>query len=126
LKKAVTNDRSGAAISGKIIGDVSPPAHINAGHRPASPPSSLSLAHPPVPESVHEPLMAKESASAHSKRESVDWYTGLAADQGAVHHLPATIEEDEDGAEEESAVPQGEVSDATSDLMADIDRTTGG
>jgi len=38
--------------------------------------------------------------------------------------LPATIEEDEDAAEQESVVPQIEVSEVTSDLMDDIDRTT--
>jgi hypothetical protein len=59
-----------------------------------------------------------------SKRESVDWYTGLAADHGAVHHLPATIEEDEEDAEE-SVVPHIEVSEVASDMMDDIDRTTG-
>jgi len=46
-----------------------------------------------------------------TERGIVDWYTGLAADQGAVHHLQPTIEEDEEPAEQESVVPQIEVSE---------------
>ncbi|OAX41282.1 hypothetical protein K503DRAFT_712926 [Rhizopogon vinicolor AM-OR11-026] len=123
LRKAVTHDRSGAATSGKVIGDVSPPAHINAAPRPSSPPAPF--VHSPTPESVPEaPPVTHGLTSGHSKRESVDWYTGLAADHGVVHHLPATIEEDEEPAEQEYVVPQIEVSEATSDLMDDIDRTT--
>ncbi|KAG1770107.1 hypothetical protein EDD22DRAFT_867724 [Suillus occidentalis] len=68
--------------------------------------------------------MTKGSTSGHSKKESVDRYTGLAADQGAVHHLPATIEEDEEAFEEASAEPEIQVSEATADMMDDIDKST--
>lgn len=123
LRKAVTNDRSAAATSGKIIGDVAPPAHINAAPRPVSPPTAIAPASfvLPLPQEplTEAPQIVGGSTSGHSKTESVDWYTGLAADQGAVHHLPATIEEDEEAAEEASAMPE-----TTVDLMDDIDKST--
>ncbi|KAG1749461.1 hypothetical protein EDB19DRAFT_1680127 [Suillus lakei] len=122
LRKAVTHDRSAAAISGKVIGDVAPPPHINAAPRPASPPAAIAPA--TFSPSLRHPRMTRGSTSGHSKTESVDWYAGLAADQGAVHHLPATIEEDEEGTEEASAVPDIQVSEATSDMMDDIDKST--
>lgn len=128
LRKAVTHDRSAAATSGKVIGDIAPPAHINATPRPASPPAAIAppaFVLPSPQEYVAEaPQMTKGSTSGHSKKESVDWYTGLAADQGAVHHLPATIEEDEETFEEASAVPEIQVSEATADMMDDIDKST--
>ncbi|KAG2066386.1 hypothetical protein BDR04DRAFT_1106832 [Suillus decipiens] len=123
LRKAVTNDRSAAATSGKVIGDVAPPAHINAAPRPVSPPAAIAPASfvlPSPQEPVTEaPRIVGGSTSGHNKTESIDWYTGLAADQGAVHHLPATIEEDEEAAEEASALPE-----TTVDLMDDIDKST--
>ncbi|KAG1741757.1 uncharacterized protein EDB91DRAFT_313156 [Suillus paluster] len=129
LRKAVTHDRSAAATSGKVIGDAATPAHINAAPRPVSPPAVIepvALVLSPVLKPVIEaPRMTRESTSGHSKRESVDWYTGLAADQGAVHHLPATLEEDEEAFEEASAVLDIQVPDATPDLMDDIDKSTG-
>lgn len=129
LRKAVTHDRSAAATSGKVIGDVAPPAHINAAPRPASPPAAIAPAAfvlPSPQESIAEaPQMSRGSTSGHSKKESVDWYTGLAADQGAVHHLPTTIEEDEEPAEEISVMPEIQASEATIDMMDDIDRSTG-
>ncbi|KAG2348212.1 hypothetical protein BDR05DRAFT_903524 [Suillus weaverae] len=124
LRKAVTHDRSAAATSGRVIGDVVPPAHINAAPRPASPPAAIESAAfvLPLPQELvaEASQMTKGSTPGHSKKESVDWYTGLAADQGAVHHLPATIEEDE----EASAVPEIQVSEATTDMMDDIDKST--
>lgn len=128
LRKAVTHDRSAAATSGKVIGDVAPPAHINAAPRPSSPPAAIAPAAfvlPSPQESIAEaPQMSRGSTSGHSKKESVDWYTGLAADQGAVHHLPTTIEEDEEPAEEISVMPEIQASEATIDMMDDIDRST--
>lgn len=126
LRKAVTHDRSAAATSGKVIGDVAPPSHINATPRPVSPPAAIvqpTFVPPSPQEPVAEaPQMIKRSTSGHGQKESVDWYTGLAADHGTVHHLPATIEEEEE--EEVSAVPEIQVSDATADMMDDIDKST--
>ncbi|KAG2139113.1 uncharacterized protein EDB93DRAFT_707815 [Suillus bovinus] len=127
LRKAVTHDRSAAAASGKVIGDIAPPPHINVAPRPASPPpviSPVTFVLPSLQEPVAEaPQMTRESTSGHSKKESVDWYTGLAADQGAVHHLPATIEEEEEPAEEASVIPETQASEATADMMDDIDKS---
>jgi len=82
LKKAVTNDRSAAPVSGQVLGDTAPPLHINAAPRPVSPPVPIV---PPI------------SDSSSSKRQSVDWYASLAADQGVGHvPLPTTAEENED------------------------------
>jgi len=84
LKKAATVDKSCPPVSGKVIGDTAPPAHINT----AAPPS------PPTP-------AADDSfAPSNSNRQSVDWYAGLAADQAhpAASHeavLESTREEQE-------------------------------
>jgi len=71
-----------------------------------------------------------------SKRQSVDWYAGLAADQGLGHvPLPPTAEENEDEPERHAAasVPQIQVSspmaglqaEAADDLMEDVDKSVG-
>ncbi|KAF9228917.1 hypothetical protein BS17DRAFT_772724 [Gyrodon lividus] len=145
LRKAVTNDRSGAATSGKVIGDEAAPVHINVAPCPASPPSepvsipSAPFMLPPSPaEPSVAPLMTQSSSLGHGKKESVDWYNGLAADVDQKHldHLPATAEEDEEEEEEEeeekedtgSSVPVIEVSEHVvedgSELMDDVDRST--
>lgn len=142
LRKAVTKDRSAAALSGKVIGDTAPPSHINAAPRPASPPSpppeSISLSPapftipPPPAQPPAAPLMGPESSSGHGKRESVDWYNGLAADvdRKELNHLPATAEEDEEEQASAGGVPEIQVSehaagDAGSELMDDVDTSTG-
>ncbi|KAI0689841.1 hypothetical protein BC835DRAFT_1407733 [Cytidiella melzeri] len=83
LRKAQTNDRSSAPVSGKVIGDVAPPPHINVAPSPPSP----------------EPNEAADvsTASTRSNRESVGWYAGLAADTGApkMEHLDTMAEEEE-------------------------------
>ncbi|KAF7972256.1 hypothetical protein HWV62_18572 [Athelia sp. TMB] len=116
LRKAVTKDRSAAAVSGKVLGDTAPPPHINAAPRPASPPS------PP-----------RAPTSKENNRQSVDWFAGMAADHGASAnaHMPATIEEDENDSEPQAPapVPEIQVSEhapepAAENPMDDIDRTT--
>lgn len=129
LRKTVTNDRSAAPISGKVVGDTAPPAHINvAAPSPPSPPSApIELA----PFNEMPPAMSATSTRS-SNRESVDWYAGLAADSGAPQqsheHLPTMTEEDE---EYVHVVPEIQVDSAhaadvpqESDPMEDVDKTT--
>jgi hypothetical protein len=86
LKKAVTVDKSTPAVTGAVVGDAAPPAHISDVPRALSP--------PPSPPAEHEPV------SANANRQSVDWYAGLAANApsgaSAPTSLPAQVEEDED------------------------------
>jgi hypothetical protein len=61
--------------------------------------------------------------SSSSKRQSVDWYAGLAADQGVGHvHLPPTVEENEDELKQKvtSPVPQIQVSEPKPDAPAEV------
>jgi hypothetical protein len=125
LKKTVTNDRSAAPVSGQVLGDNAPPPHINTAPRPPSPPVSLNQ--PP------SAMLQGENFSSSSKRQSVDWYAGLAADQGVVHPpLPATAEEDEHEHDLTTLVPHIHVSEpaeasekAVDDPMDDIDKSIG-
>ncbi|KAL5533504.1 hypothetical protein ACEPAF_5280 [Sanghuangporus sanghuang] len=120
LRKAVTNDRSAAPVAGRVVGDTAPPPHISSAARPASPPAS-----PPAPaansssEAASEPLSREEVSTRPSKRQSVDWYTGLAADQGSVSPLPPTVEEKE---EEEpprpASIPAIQVDEAPAEALA--------
>ncbi|KIJ10660.1 hypothetical protein PAXINDRAFT_172093 [Paxillus involutus ATCC 200175] len=131
LRKAVTNDRSAAPTSGRVIGGVAPPDHINAAPRPASPPPppSAPASISPAPFALPPPPAGPLMVQGHGKKESVDWYNGLSADANGkgIDHLPATAEEDE---EEDASlnVPVIEVSEhATeggSELMDDVDRST--
>ena len=127
LKKTVTNDRSAAPVSGQVLGDSAPPPHINVDPRPVSPPIPVNPLPPPV--------MHQQDPAPASKRQSVDWYAGLAADQG-IHYapLPGTIEEDEEAVaapvphiQVSQHVSEGEVPEEnTEDPMDDIDKFTGG
>lgn len=133
LRKAVTNDRSGSAISGKVIGDAAPPVHIN---DPPSPPPVLALASDSRPErsfpdSFNPPSMLSEDTESNH-RLSVDWYAGLAADHGASRTPTLTsMREEEEDAAPDTATPQpvfdiqdtGDVEPA--DLMDDVDRLVG-
>ena len=118
LKKTVTNDRSAAAVSGQVIGDTAPPAHINAASKPASPPT----------QPISAPTLSRgsESNSNTSYRQSVDWYAGLAVDQTPLSPLP-TMEEREE--EYITSVPDIQVHEVapvqTVDLLADVDQTKG-
>ncbi|KAJ7041981.1 hypothetical protein C8F04DRAFT_1077868 [Mycena alexandri] len=126
LRKAVTVDKSGPGVSGKVLGDTAPPAHINAAPRPASPPSAPI---PPAPE------MGRDTSSSKNNRQSVDWYAGLAADSQPpvqrmpdIAKMPSMREEDDDdpyGAPPAPAlVPDIHVVEPMSELMADIDKST--
>ncbi|KAI0261797.1 hypothetical protein BC834DRAFT_925418 [Gloeopeniophorella convolvens] len=116
LRKTVTNDRSASAISGRVIGDSAPPAHVNGA--PRVPPSEPS--HP-------EP-------GTNPSRQSVDWYMGLAADQGThasrEPSLPPMGEEDENQTHKEgnghaAPLPDIQVAHADEgqpDQLEDVDR----
>ncbi|KAF8216277.1 hypothetical protein K438DRAFT_1953239 [Mycena galopus ATCC 62051] len=114
LRKAVTVDKSGPPVSGKVLGDTAPPAHIN-----------LALA------SVPEPPMVSSTPSSNSNRQSVDWYGGLASDTvppsaTALDRLPPMKEEHEyDEPYAPAPVPDINVvePEPVSDLMADIDKS---
>ncbi|KAH8977407.1 hypothetical protein EDB86DRAFT_3237574 [Lactarius hatsudake] len=117
LRKAVTNDRSASSISGRVIGDAAPPSHV-----------SVAASNPP-PEISH----ADPGAGANPSRQSVDWYMGLAADQGPPASrepsLPSMGEEEEDKEANGHAasVPDIQIAhadEAQSDPFADIDRGT--
>ncbi|KAI0933423.1 hypothetical protein AcV5_005570 [Taiwanofungus camphoratus] len=122
LRKAQTNDRSAASVSGKVIGDAAPPEHISIVPRapsPSMPDEVPTLATPAI--SLELPVMSAQGSSRSSNRESVDWYAGLAADGGAMQHehLPPMQEEEEPS----TAVPQIQVQ-AVDGALADIDTST--
>lgn len=131
LRKAVTNDRSGAATSGKVIGDDTSPVRIEVAtvslSAPTVPPSTSSTifpvsAEPPVP------LMGQSTSFRHEKKESIDWCNALAADvdKREVDRLPVTVEEREEEEASVSVVPAIQVSEHESELMADVDLSSGG
>ncbi|KIO00856.1 hypothetical protein M404DRAFT_29251 [Pisolithus tinctorius Marx 270] len=124
LRKTVTNDRSAAATAGRIIGDNTPPAHINATPRPPSPSSPPAL---PVTEVSEPPQVEPTPSSKHRPKESVDWYNGLAADhagQATLDRLPETIEEEEYAGDVPAIRVSEHVPDGSSDPMADVDEST--
>jgi hypothetical protein len=108
LKKAQTVDKSGPPVSGRVIGDSAPPAHINTALREPSP--------PPAPRA---PLLAPEQddedeySSRSANRQSVDWYGGLAADtshpQPVAGELTLASTREEDETVHESADAEGDL-----------------
>ena len=136
LRKAVTNDRSGSAISGKVIGDAAAPAHIHATFNPPSPPPVPAPAldsqlEPSFSDSSNPPNVSSEDTK-NSHRLSVDWYAGLAADHGAGHTPTlASMREEEEEVAPANAIPQPvfTVQDAdepgSTNLMDDVDRSVG-
>ncbi|KAH9053752.1 hypothetical protein EDB87DRAFT_1650194 [Lactarius vividus] len=117
LRKAVTNDRSASAVSGRVIGDAGPPPHV-----------SVAASNPPPEISHPDP-----GAGANPSRQSVDWYMGLAADQGPhasrEPSLPSMGEEEEskEANGHAASVPDIQIAHAEetqSDPFADIDRGT--
>ncbi|KAI0044289.1 hypothetical protein FA95DRAFT_1497317 [Auriscalpium vulgare] len=131
LRKAVTNDRSSAPVSGRVIGDAAPPPHVNIAPRPVSPPSPPQM--PPQDPHPPPPALSEEDSRANN-RQSVDWYAGLAADHGAASREPSGLgsmrEEDESEPEKEgnghaAPVPHIQVaSPEESDPLDDVDLST--
>ncbi|TFK20128.1 hypothetical protein FA15DRAFT_600278 [Coprinopsis marcescibilis] len=133
LRPTKTVDKSGPALSGKVIGDAAPPAHVNSAPRPASPPPPAPVysSSSPVAESPSEEFSAKSN-----NRQSVDWMSNrAAADAGitsAAPRLPSTIEADEDDFEHVFIAPPipaiqveapSSEPDPAADLMSDIDKS---
>jgi hypothetical protein len=147
LRPTKTVDKSAPPVSGRVIGDVAPPAHINATPRPASPPAPAPhFAADPVgvPTAVPPTMMVDDEGSGASARmvhrQSVGWFADRAADAGAVspvdvQRLPSTAEEEEEDGEDMyekapvKSVPEilvdGPVAEPQSGLMADINRGVG-
>ncbi|TDL18518.1 hypothetical protein BD410DRAFT_497704 [Rickenella mellea] len=144
LRKAVTNDRSAASVTGQVLGDTAPPSHISDVPRAVSPPPAP--APPPVPaapvensyneyDDIQSVPLTRGPDSNSSYRQSVDWYAGLAADHGGVApaaphlQLPSTAEEKEDDEVYHSAisnVPDIQVHDVapeTNEEMDDVDKS---
>jgi actin cytoskeleton-regulatory complex protein PAN1 len=128
LRKAVTNDRSGSALSGKVLGDTAPPSHITSALHSSSP--SIDSA---FDSSTSDLLRSSEYDSRSlSHRQSVDWYAGLAADHGAPRDrelsVPTTLEEAE-GESEAASVPAPNIQIETivdnNDPLEDVDRSVG-
>lgn len=131
LRKAVTNDRSAASVSGSVVGDSAPPEHILNAPRPVSPPapSANPYTQEGIAPSTPSIPVAPEGDVRVNHRQSVDWYAGLAADQGVLNPLPPTIEENEPEEERTTIVPAIQVDeppteDAT-DLLDDVDKSKG-
>ena len=132
LRKAVTNDRSSVLRSGRVIGDAAPPAHINAAPRPVSPPAPSPPPAPAAPAHAAPELsrpVERNETLGHRPKESVDWYNELAADhatEAPSAPVPATIEEEDDHAGDVPAIRVSEhTAEGSSDLMQDIDMSTG-
>jgi len=128
LKKAVTNDRSAASVTGQVLGDTAPPPHINAAPRPVSPPSHSQLSQ----------IVTEEPKMGHNPRQSVDWYANLAADGPGTPQVPETVEEEEEEFRTpvSPSIPDIQIHSSTDvapsqdaatadDAMEDIDQSTG-
>ncbi|EJU05869.1 hypothetical protein DACRYDRAFT_113893 [Dacryopinax primogenitus] len=107
LRKTVTNDRSGPASGGRVIGDAGVPEYIA---HPVPVPEALEPSYPsPAIRVSPEPLSGleehQEMTPRSLNRQSVDWYAGLAADHAGASvspSVPSVAEADEDNADAES------------------------
>jgi len=122
LKKAVTNDRSAAPVSGRVLGDPSPPSQAEV---TASPTYHQSPA--PEPRSLLEPI--PEGRRGHAASQSIDWLGGLASEQGVVADHPASTPQEDSGQSygQTDSVPAIHVDDSAvgGDQLKDIDMNTG-
>jgi hypothetical protein len=127
LKKTETVDKSKAPGSGRVVGDASPSAQTQPA--PPSPPAPARSPSPaPAPISPPAPEEDEEVSQRAVHRQSVDWYSGLAADAHAEderpsHHteqqsLPSMAEEEEEQPASATTAQQAE------DPLADFDMTT--
>ncbi|KAH8923006.1 hypothetical protein BT69DRAFT_1319808 [Atractiella rhizophila] len=114
LKKAVTNDRSAAGVSGKVIGDPSPPVQKYV--PPPSPPT------PPL-DAVEPPLHSEDSPADAHKRQSVDWYNSLASSGLSPITQPPRLETTVEEPEEQVGLPSIQV-DSTAVDTDEFDMTT--
>ncbi|KAK0492066.1 hypothetical protein EDD18DRAFT_1080080 [Armillaria luteobubalina] len=116
LRATKTVDKSGPPVAGRVIGDSTPPSHINTVVRAPSPPR-IDI---PPPAAVPASSTMDSELSSQSNRQSVAWYAGLATEAGnQFEHLPSTREEDETEAPP-TPIPVIQVED---DPLADIDKS---
>ncbi|KAK0185975.1 hypothetical protein F5146DRAFT_163320 [Armillaria mellea] len=116
LRATKTVDKSGPPVAGRVIGDSTPPLHINTVVRAPSPPR-VDI---PLPTAVPASASMDSELSSQSNRQSVAWYAGLATEAGnPVEHLPSTHEEDETEAPP-TPIPVIQVED---DPLVDIDKS---
>ncbi|KDR82039.1 hypothetical protein GALMADRAFT_240494 [Galerina marginata CBS 339.88] len=138
LRPTKTVDKSAPPVSGKVLGDIAPPSHINTAPRSVSPPPRS----PSPPQAYPEPAaMSHDDGGRSTNRQSVGWFADRAADLGTpvdVQRLPSTAEDEEEDmyvpeappapAPPPAPVPQITVDEPAaepmSDLMADIDKST--
>ncbi|KAK2460698.1 hypothetical protein APHAL10511_007168 [Amanita phalloides] len=118
LRPTKTVDKSGPPVSGRVLGDLAPPSHINA--NPA-----------PVHDLPEPSPMVHEDSSKVNNRQSVDWFANRAVDAGLsnswIDVLPTTIEEEEHV--QKFSIPtiqieQQNIQDDAKDLLSDIDKST--
>jgi len=123
LRKTVTNDRSGVGAAGAVIGDAAPPVHINIKPVEREPEPEPE---PAAPQNVMSPAPYEETPapSKADYRQSVDWYSGLAAEGLSPTHASAgagTMPVMQEEEEEQPAVPAIQVEPAANDELADVD-----
>jgi len=121
LRPAKTVDKSGPPVSGRVLGDPTPPPHISAGVANTPSSSTQGLPEPPM-----------ENSRSNDNRQSVDWFANRAVDVGLssswIDVLPAPREEEEQ--EEQLPVPtirvdETNIQDEANGLLSDIDKSTG-
>jgi hypothetical protein len=121
LRPTKTVDRSAPPVSGRVLGEVTPPPHISATVQPVSP----STVQPRIP-----PLVS----GTRSDRQSIGWFADRAADVGIapdeIQRLPSTLEDDEENIHQSPPTPNipmilvdEPTIEPASDLMADIDKS---
>lgn len=123
LRPTKTVDKSGPGLSGRVLGDIGPPAHIGASAPTPSPaPSVPSLIFSVPPEA------SAQANTRSDNRQSVGWFSERAADLGGspviVERLPSTFEVNESKLVSIPDVLVDEHPDSDSSLMADIDKST--
>ncbi|GHJ86190.1 hypothetical protein NliqN6_2592 [Naganishia liquefaciens] len=120
LKHTTTNDRSGAPVSGRVIGDAAPPAHISDVPREHASPTVPA----PQPAQEEEHDISKRSAN----RQSVDWYSGLAADANRsaaeASGMASVVEADEPSEEAQGAETTHPTLNPENDPTGEFDMTT--
>lgn len=119
LRPTKTVDKSGPPVSGRVLGDSTPPSHIIS----AAPSSSTQGLPEPPP---------MENSRSNDNRQSVDWFANRAVDAGLsnswIDVLPVAREEEEQ--EEKLPVPtiqveQTNIHDNANGLLSDIDKSIG-
>ncbi|KAG8968021.1 hypothetical protein FRC03_008886 [Tulasnella sp. 419] len=102
LRKAVTNDRSGASVTGRVVGGVDPQPAASTTFSPVvmqPPPASQSTSYAEPESHAMTGGTGGETSRSSDYRQSVDWYAGLAADGGVPRmEIMDSVKEEDDGA----------------------------